>query len=153
MTSSMQQLAADLRGTLETAVPMLLSIEPETAAEKPAPGKWSSKEILGHLIDSASNNHHKILRTKLHEMVAFPAYEQDLWVSAQHYQEEDWYILVELWRYQNLHLAHIIERLLEEELAHQCSIGNDKPVTLEFIATDYLRHLRHHLLQIIPALR
>jgi hypothetical protein len=111
--------------------------EPESAGHSRA-GKWSRKEILGHLIDSASNNHQRFVRAQLDGELNFPGYSQDGWNRAQQYQSEPWANLVQLWSSYNRHLAHVI-----------AAIPEDAGPTLEFLVTDYVRHLQHHLEQIL----
>jgi hypothetical protein len=104
--------------------------------------------VLGHLIDSALNNHQRFVRAQLSESLAFPGYEQESWVRVQAYQDGRWPELVALWTALNAHLAHVIGRIDEEALERPCKIGGGAPVTLRYLAEDYVRHLRHHLVQI-----
>jgi hypothetical protein len=140
MVSSLSAIVAD-------ALPRLSAI-PEQAAElKPAADKWSRKEILGHLIDSAANNHQRLVRLQLENEISLPGYEQDGWVRVSRYQDLPWTDLIALWAAYNRHLATIIESIDPSARDHVWhSPGGD--VTLEFIATDYVHHLRHHLQQI-----
>lgn len=103
------------------------------------------KQIVGHLIDSAANNHQRFLRASGANPFAFPNYDQPFWVGVQNYQGAAWRDLVELWRLYNLHLAHVIPNLPEAALRHECTIGMNPPVTLAWIVSDYLCHLLHHL--------
>jgi len=79
--------------------------------ERRAPGKWSPKEIVGHLIDSAANNHQRFVRAQFQDNLIFTGYEQQMWVSAQHYGEASWPSLVSLWKMYNLHLLHLISHI------------------------------------------
>ena len=117
----------------------------EFTGEKPKSSSWSKKEILGHLIDSAANNHQRIVRGIQNIAIDFPQYQADGWVTAQRYNEADWSDLIELFCWYNLHLCYVIEGIPEESLKNPCNIGEEEPVTLEFIVTGYLRHLKHHL--------
>ena len=146
----MKNTAAQLLNTLQQALPMLRSIDEDTASLKPAPGKWSPKEIIGHLIDSAGNNQQKFVRTIMHAEHEFPPYEQDEWVALQHYNDAPWQNILNLWEDYNIHLAHIIQHLPEEALQHKIFIGGKGPYTLEFLAQDYVEHLKHHLKAILP---
>jgi hypothetical protein len=119
---------------------------------KPAPEKWSKKEILGHLVDSAANNHLRFVRAQLaeKEFVSF-AYEQNFFVSSQQYQNCSSADLVAFWQAYNIHLAHVIQHINPEVLGTLCRIGNYEPVTFEFLVKDYNDHLVHHLNQIFKS--
>jgi hypothetical protein len=140
-------IAEELVRNVEAAAATLRSMN-ETRAEQPrAPDKWSPKQVIGHLIDSASNNHQRFVRAQESDSYTGPGYTQDHWVAVQGYQESSWEEIVALWRAYNRHLAHVIERIPESRRATICTIGSDAPVTLGFLAADYVRHLRHHLAQ------
>jgi hypothetical protein len=112
------------------------------------PGGWSRKQVLGHRIDSASNNHQRFVRAVLQTSLDFPTYDQDGNARVQVPQEVDWSLLVSLWAAYNRYLAHVIARLPATKLDAVCRIGTGKPVTLGFLASDYVTHLVHHLKQI-----
>lgn len=135
--------------TVALARPCLLSIPPETARIKPAPSEWSKQEILGHLIDSAMNNIQRLVRGSYNAARDFPPYRQDDWVAIQGYNERDWHEIIEMWVMTNRHLCAVMERLPEECLQNLCGIGRDEPVTLDFVITDYLRHMNMHLNQVL----
>ncbi len=140
-------VARDLRATIDAALPKLQAISDAAAGEPRAPGKWSRKEIIGHLIDSASNNHQRFIRAQEGSRLSFPPYEQNHWSASQQCNARPWTELVTLWHAYNLHLAHVMEHIPDRHLAVPCFIESDAPVTLEFLVTDYVRHLRHHLAQ------
>ena len=141
----MMTISAKIRQMIASAKPMLLKTPPEVAREKPGLDRWSKKEMLGHLIDSAANNHQRIVRGAQNIALDFPPYQQNQWVEVQRYNDADWIQLVELFVHYNLHLARVVEGLPESVLENPCSIGQDYPVTLRFVIEDYLRHLGHHL--------
>ncbi|WP_168208817.1 GNAT family N-acetyltransferase [Chitinophaga sp. XS-30] len=143
-------LAGNLRETVAQAAERLLHFSDIEAGLKPAPHKWSRKEILGHLIDSATNNYARFVRGQQAEYQELPSYTQDFWVEARQYQREDWKTLVSLWKSLNEHIASIFPLIPEAALGNICVIGANAPVTLQYIAEDYLRHLQHHLGQIFP---
>jgi len=155
----MMDYADDLKATVVNASASLARLSEEAAARRPAVGKWSPKEIIGHLIDSAANNHQRFVRAQFQDDLVFPGYAQDAWVAAQRYQHAPWQDLLTLWRAYNLHIAHLIEAMPDEvrlrdrprhnlhELAWQ-AVPADTPTTLDYFMRDYVLHLHHHLRQI-----
>jgi hypothetical protein len=133
---------------VEDAAPRLRRISEADAASPWAPGKWTRKEVIGHLIDSASNNHGRIVRAALQGEVTLPGYAQDEWVRLQDHAGAEWALLVNLWRAYNLHLARVIARVPADKASAVCRIGDNEPLTLGALAEDYLRHLEHHLAQV-----
>jgi hypothetical protein len=145
----MRDVAQELRSAVALAVPRLQSIEDDAASTPRAAGKWCPKEILGHLVDSAVNNHQRFLRVQLLPELTFPGYAQDEWVSRQAYRDRPWLEIVDVWRHMNGHLAHVIERIPASDLEKTLHIGDNPKATLEWWTRDYVRHLRHHLEQIL----
>ena len=141
-------LAKNLKETIDTAGPQLLAIGESRASEKPYADKWSIKEILGHLIDSAANNHQRIVRMQERQDIGSLTYTQQHWVRSQQYHSEPWENVVEFWRAYNTHLAHIIAHVDPGALGNLCDMGYSKPATLKFVIEDYLRHVQHHVAQI-----
>src|SRR4051794_23277501 len=146
----MLKVASELRGIVEGHVPMLDAIGDAEASRPREPGKWTRKEVLGHLIDSACNNQQKFVRTMAGTGLDFPGYEQDHWIAASKYNSAAWTDLISLWHAYNIHLAHIIEHVEPALLLHSINVGDHGTFTLEWIMTDYVEHLKHHLLQILP---
>ena len=146
----MQETAKSLREVIKSQMESLLAISEDEAAHITQPDKWSKKEILGHLIDSAANNQMKFVKLLEESEAAIIGYKQDNWVQTQKYQEANWQELLTLWAAYNSHLAHIIEHTPEEALRHKLTVNFSGPFTLEFIMKDYVEHLKHHLLQILP---
>ena len=144
----MKQLSEELLQTIATAEPRLRALrDPENAAPVLA-GGWSAKEVIGHLIDSASNNHQRFVRAAEQTSLEFPGYDQAANIRVQAVNEADWSLLVTLWVAYNRFLAHVIAHLPEEKLETPCRIGQGDVVTLRFLATDYLEHMLHHLRQL-----
>ncbi len=141
-------VADALEAAVERAAERLLALSDEEAGRAPAPGKWSGKQLVGHLIDSAANNHHRFVRAQQVDELVFPKYEQDSWVTVQAYEHRPWPEMVELWRLYNRHLAHVIRQIGPESLDVPCRIEPYDPVPLSFIVEDYLAHLNHHLRQL-----
>lgn len=156
----MEEALEDFRRTIEEATTRLLEISEEASRLPRAEGKWSPKEVIGHLIDSASNNHQRFVRAQFQDDLVFQGYDQEAWVSAQKYNEEPWPLLVELWRSFNLHLLHVMRHVPERARTgqrrkhnlHQIAwktVPEDEPATLEYFMRDYIGHLKNHLGQIL----
>ena len=118
----MKAVADYLRQTLQEVLPALQVISEEEASIKPLPHKWSKKEILGHLIDSATNNHHKFVRTMAQPHVNFVGYAQDFWVTEQQYNSRNWQEIITYWYAYNTHIAHVIEFANPAHLQNTISI-------------------------------
>ena len=155
----MQEWLEDFRRTIDSASERLRAIEETQAAKPRAEDHWSSKQIIGHLIDSATNNHARFVLGQLKDDLVFPGYDQDGWVRTNHYQNASWPQLVELWRVYNLHLHHVMSHADQAKLNTPCTlhtlqeiafktVPKSEPVTLEYLMKDYVDHLKHHLAQI-----
>ena len=144
------EIASELDRVLESSSEHLRAITEESAAKRPKPEAWCKKEILGHLIDSASNNHQRFVRLQLAPSLEMPAYEQNGWVRSQNYAGRPWRDLVELWLAYNRHLVHVIRNADASAAQHvwKAAAGD---VKLQFIIEDYVRHLNHHLAQILES--
>lgn len=144
----MKKTADDLRKTVQDAYGWLSRVDENTSKKVPG-SKWSLKEILGHLIDSAANNHQRFIRLQQGDLENFPGYEQDAWVSLSKYRDREWRELVELWHNYNLHLVHVVAYLDPGSLTH---FWNEPKMTLAFLAEDYVAHMSHHLSAIRKAI-
>jgi hypothetical protein len=156
----MQDYVSELREAVERAVPRLLSLSDEASVRPLSPGKWSAREIIGHLIDSASNNHQRFVRAQFQDDLIFPGYDQDDWVRVQAYASGPWKELVTLWQSYNLHLARVMAAVPEEirfkvhrkhnfhRIGWQ-TVPEDGPATLDYLMRDYVGHLKNHLRQIL----
>ncbi|MBM2815216.1 MAG: hypothetical protein HW421_1978 [Ignavibacteria bacterium] len=125
----------------------LKTISNEDFNYKPSPTKWSKKEILGHLIDSATNNHHRFIRAQ-YENIPKICYDQDQWNSLSNYNQLDDEHVINFWTIYNKHLIEILKSIKEENLSKECNTGGDTNFTLEWLIEDYIVHLEHHLKQI-----
>jgi DinB superfamily len=149
LTTPFSPIASDLGRTVAQAKPLLMKLDNADTSTRPSEGKWSKKEILGHLLDSASNNHQRFVRAALQGSLTFPGYDQNSLVELQHFNDVDWNFLVDFWASYNRFLAHVINNLPAEAAQITCNIGDHAPATLEWIASDYVEHLKHHLNQIL----
>ena len=151
--------AEELREAINDATPILEKMNEERSRLRPAPGKWCPREVIGHLIDSASNNHQRFVRAQLQDDLIFPGYEQDAWVALQQYRDAPWDEVIALWRTFNLHLARMMDLVPKDELMRSRAHHNldelawkpvprDQPATLDYFMRDYVQHLKHHLAQI-----
>ena len=151
-----------LRAVVATTEPMLLAVSDAQTALRPQPDKWSPREIVGHLIDSASNNHQRFVRAASQEDLVFPGDEQNRWVDLQDYQHASWHELVTLWASFNRHLARVMAAIPEDVRArphrkhnlHEIAwraVPASEPATLDYFMNDYVGHLEHHLSQILGA--
>jgi hypothetical protein len=143
----MESVANELLSELQAAG-RLRDFSESAASVKPAPNKWSKKEILGHLIDSAANNHQRFVRMQLSTRIDLPGYDQDRWVELGRYQERPWKDIVDLWVTYNTHLAAVIRNIEPGALRNVWHTPDGEDKDLDFIARDYVAHMRHHLNQI-----
>jgi hypothetical protein len=142
-------LALCLSQTIEREHPHLRAL-PETRASVPrAAGKWCPKEELGHLIDSAANNHLRFVRAAIETEFHGPGYAQDDWVRLHDYAAMPWAEIVSFWFGYNLFLTGVVKRIPENKLPTKCFIGSSPAVTLHFVIEDYILHMQHHIDQIL----
>lgn len=144
----MIELAQAIRAEVEAAERRFRSFTEGDVTASRGAGKWVKKEILGHLIDSAANNHQRFVRAQLVSPFVWPGYDQEQWVQLHHYRDRPWLELVDLWAALNRHVASIVEHVPAEKLETPCTIGDREPTSLEWWMRDYLRHLKHHLAQL-----
>jgi hypothetical protein len=125
------------------------NISDEAWNDKPQPSKWSKKELLGHLVDSAVNNIRRLVVGQYEQGVKI-IYHQDEWVNYQNYQEAAIAEVIMLWKLLNYQISRVIENIPEEKLQNTCDTGKGKIEmhTLSFFIDDYLVHLKYHLNQI-----
>ena len=109
---------------------------------------WSPKQILGHLIDSAANNHQRFVRGQLERELITPGYAQREWVATERFNDREWSDLVQFRLAYNRHLLHIMSHAAPDRLDSIIRIGENDAVSLEFVMIDYVSHMRHHLEQL-----
>jgi hypothetical protein len=150
---------ASFRTTVTRSAERMLAISDRDASARRAPGKWSRKEIVGHLIDSAANNHARFVRAQASDDLVFPGYDPEAWVRAQRYGDRPWPDLVALWREYNLHLASVMASADAQVIDRPRSrhsldtiafvpVAAGEPATLAYLMRDYVTHLEHHLRQL-----
>ncbi len=138
----------------------LRSISEETSEVKPAPNKWSKKEILGHLVDSSVNNTTRFVNGQFQDNLIFPGYDQDKWVAAQNYQSASWSFIIDLWKQNNMQMVRILESMPDQvrtkkhnshnfDVIEWKEVPQNEPVTLDYLIRDYYGHMKYHLAQII----
>jgi hypothetical protein len=142
-------IAADLHSAIDAALDLFRNIDETRTTARPAADKWCAREILGHLVDSACNNHRRFIVAQDPAPIVFDGYEQDRWVERQRYADVPFREIAALWVAYNRHLAHVMSSTPEASLARSGRApGGDREVTLRFLMEDYVVHLRHHLDQI-----
>lgn len=132
---------------IQTIPDLLLEIDERAFSLQPAPNKWSKKQIIGHLIDSATNNHHRFVRGQFEDEPEI-RYDQDKWNACGFYQDMDGQQLIAFWTVYNKQLLEIVKRIPESHLSRKVHVG-DNLHTLEFLIIDYVRHMEHHLKQVV----
>jgi uncharacterized damage-inducible protein DinB len=144
----MREISDRLVLTVERAAAALREIGEEDAAKPRLAGGWSAKQVIGHLLDSASNNHQRFVRTAIAGSLEFPNYDQNAWSQVEAFQEAPWAMLVEAWTAANRVLAHVLARLPKDAEGYPCQIGEHPPMPLGEVAESYLSHMAHHLEQL-----
>ena len=147
----MIEVAAALRTEVDRAAAYFRSLGEADVTRGRGSDKWVKKEILGHLIDSAANNHQWFVRAQFADPFIWPGYDQRAWVPVHRYRERPWAELVELWVALNRHVAAVIEAVPAQKLQTSCIIGDSEAASLDWWMRDYLRHLKHHLAQLEAA--
>jgi hypothetical protein len=134
-----------LRALIDKVPPRLSKLSPSQVESRPSLSKWSPKEELGHLLDSAANNHQRIVRTQLEDQPTMPGYDGDAWVELHRYQQRNWQEMIGLWRALNQQLLTAAEAAPDAAWMRTCAIADSLPLTLKFVFDDYIDHMVHHL--------
>lgn len=135
---------------IDTWEPRLLALPEEVIAYRRNRQKRTIKQIIGHMVDSASNNTHRIIHLQYQTSpLIFPDYanlgNNDRWIAIQDYQTENWTDLVQLWKHANLHIIHVIRHVNPDKLDNEWITALGDKVSLKAMITDYLRHFELHL--------
>jgi len=160
MTTELNKFLSDFEACITNTRVKLREISEAESRVSRAPDKWSPKQIVGHLIDSAANNHQRFVRAQFTNDLVFSGYQQEDWVNVQRYNDEPWPQLVDLWASYNLHLVHLISVIPTETLTRPRTnhnldqiawqaVSRNQPTTLDYFVRDYVGHMHNHLRQIL----
>ena len=138
------ELSERLATVLRNAMPWLVTISEAEASVPEREGKWSAKQVIGHLIDSAVNNLGRIVRLQIEAGQSLPGYEQMAWVGLQHYAEREWAQVLALWFALNEQVVWTIAHVEQPSLANRGVVAGE-PLTLGYLIEDYVAHMEHHL--------
>jgi len=146
-------ITKEIHAILKEWEPRLESLPVETITERKNSQERTIKMILGHLIDSTSNNIHRIVHLQYQTSpLTFPNYatfgNNDRWIEIQNYQDEDWQQMIQLWKYSTLHFCHVINNVNDDKLENEWIAGPDSKITLEKMIIYFLDHLKLHLKEI-----
>src|SRR5215469_8872392 len=138
------ELGERLDGVIRAAVSWLVTLSDADACVPEHEGKWSAKEVIGHLTDSAVNNLGRIVRMQSPEPQSLPGYEQEAWVERQHYREREWAGVLGLWFALNEHIVWTVRHVERSRLGNPGVIEGDA-LSLGFLIEDYIAHMEHHM--------
>lgn len=142
-----KETCAELSTLIADIPTALYQMPDEEFSFKPSADKWSKKEILGHLIDSATNNHHRFVRSQF-ENTPVITYDQNNWNRFSYYQHMDKQQVIDFWAMYNKQILALMEQMPAAQLTKKCNTGGAESLTIEYLFADYLAHLKHHLKQI-----
>lgn len=150
MSTDFYGITSGISRIIQTWKPTLLQLDKKVITERRNKQNRTIKQILGHLIDSASNNHQRMVRLQYNQALTFPDYRQDndLWIKIQQYQQADWTMMVQLWENYNQLIIHIINSVDQSKLQNSWNDFEGTNVTLEKMIIDYLAHLHLHINEI-----
>jgi hypothetical protein len=147
-----KQVAQELREIVTTYSTAFTALPEVDFSVKSNPDKWSKKEIVGHLIDSGQNNLRRFIVGQYETTPPHIVYDQDFWVTANDYQNMTSMDVIVLWMLVNYRISVVLENMPETSYAKQCNTGKgmEQLYTLEWLAQDYVKHLKHHINQVVP---
>lgn len=146
-------ISEELLSLIKEWQPKLSALGDDVISERRNSQNRTIKQITGHMVDSATNNTHRIVHLHYQKSpLIFPCYathgNNDRWIAIQNYQEEDWDDLVQLWKYTNVHIAHVIKNMNKEKLNNVWISGTNEEISLEAMVVDFPRHFTLHLNEI-----
>jgi len=148
-----ESITREIISLIEIWEPKLLALPAGIITNRRNSQNRTIKQIIGHLIDSNSNNTHRIIHLQYQSSpLIFPNYatfgNNDRWIAIQDYQNEDWHVLIQLWKYSLLHYCHVIKNINDSKLENEWIAGPDQKITLKTMVLDFPRHLKLHLNEI-----
>ncbi|HJW28501.1 MAG TPA: DinB family protein [Saprospiraceae bacterium] len=146
-SDTVESSLTELQHILETVPLQLKAFSDQEFSTPPAPGKWSKKQIIGHLIDSAANNHQRFVRAQFEDHPAI-SYDQERWNVAGHYEEMNGYAVIDFWAAYNHFILQLISKIPPTLMERTCRMSDGSLWTISTLFVDYVAHLKHHLLQI-----
>ncbi len=145
-----ESICRDLLSLIEEWESKLSALSGDVISQRRNSQNRTIKQIVGHMVDSASNNTHRIIHLQYQQSpLVFPDYanlgNNDRWIDIQNYQEEEWKSLVQLWKYINIHFVHVIQNINNEKLGNIWISALNERISLEAMVNDFPRHFRLHL--------
>jgi DinB superfamily len=147
----MKKTISELIEIIELYAQKFNQLPEQDFSAKPNPTKWSKKEVVGHLIDSAHNNLRRFIVGQ-YEVEPKIIYEQEIWVKSNNYLEAKREDIIQFWKLMNQQICAVLSSMPKENYSRLCNTGRDTPNlrTIEWLADDYVKHLKHHINQVIP---
>lgn len=146
-------LTKELREFVSEWEAILIKLPAQTISQKRNSQNRNIKQILGHMVDSASNNTHRIIHLQYQTSpLVFPDYanlgNNDRWIAIQNYENADWENLVQLWKYTNLHICHVIANVNETKLENIWLSATKEEICLKEMILGYMPHFKLHISEI-----
>lgn len=150
MIQEFEPITQGLLALIDEWEPKLLGLPDEVITQRRNSQNRTIKQIVGHMIDSASNNTHRIVHMQYQKSpLRFPNYatdgNNDRWIAIQNYQDEDWKNMINIWKYSNLHIVHVITNVDSAKLKNQWHYNEERLISLKEGIIDYLPHFKLHL--------
>jgi len=148
-----ESIGKELLSIIEEWEPKLSALDNDVITERRNRQNRTIKQITGHMVDSASNNTHRIIHLQYQKSpLIFPCYaahgNNDRWIAIQNYQQEDWDEMVQLWKCTNIHIVHVIRNINPEKLDNVWISGHNEEISLEEMVVDFPLHFKLHLSEI-----